>query len=163
MCVVPRDTAFCSLYPYVPLQLLLPFACSVELVGEPLPSSNAPNSVKLFCSSKRIGEVLSFTCCKNAALELIVMVLWVPLWLEKCLGWAGLCVGFFVCFSFFLQCRLFSYVTALKQRWSLTACASLRSSSQSHVSLEMSLAGTGGCGLAMSTIALSYIHLLQHC
>lgn len=75
MCAGTLDAAFCSLYSYGLLQFLLSFADPVELAGEPLLSSDAPNSVKLFRSGKRIGEVLSFPCYKNAALEPILMVL----------------------------------------------------------------------------------------
>lgn len=38
----------------MPLQLPLPFADPGELAGKPLPSSDALNSVKPFCSGKRI-------------------------------------------------------------------------------------------------------------
>lgn len=52
-------------------------AAPVELLGELLPSSDGPNSVKWFSAAR--GCMLSFTCCRNAALEPILMVFWVPL------------------------------------------------------------------------------------
>lgn len=66
------------------------------------------------------------------------------------LGYGFLVQTVFVCYCFEAKC-------------SLTACVRLRSCSQSQVSLEMSLPGTGECGLAMAAIALPHIHSLQYC